>query len=69
MPGEDDADNDAGATIPGTLVSCLLDELDERCNCIDEVIESVRALFDSFMPWNLDSWATVRFVADSPLFG
>jgi hypothetical protein len=55
LPGDDEADNEAGATIPGTLVSCRLDELEERCICTEEVIESVRALFDSFIIWNLDS--------------
>ena len=64
--GDDEADTDAGATIPGTLVSCRLDELDDRCICMDDVIDSVKALFDSLIMWNLDSWATVLFVADSP---
>jgi hypothetical protein len=49
FPGDDEADNDAGATIPGTLVSCLLDELDDRCICMDEEIDSVSWLFDSFI--------------------
>lgn len=50
LPGEqDEGDMDAGATIPGTLVSCRLDELDERCSCIEDVMESPRALFDSFI--------------------
>lgn len=57
---------EAGATMPGTLVNCRLEELDDRCICIDEVMDSVRALFESLIKWNLDSWATVRFVADSP---
>lgn len=66
MPGEDETDTDAGAAMLGTLDSCRLDELEERCICIDEVIESVSAWFDSFMRWNLESCATVRFVAPSP---
>jgi hypothetical protein len=40
---------DAGATIPGTLVSCRLEELDDRCICTDDVIDSVRALLESFI--------------------
>jgi hypothetical protein len=55
FPGEDDAEREAGATIPGTLVNCRLEELEERCICTDEVMESVRALFDSFIMWNLDN--------------
>jgi hypothetical protein len=41
---------------------------DERCICRLEVIDSVRALLESLMAWNLDSCATVLFVADSPRF-
>jgi hypothetical protein len=67
--GDDDAETEAGATIPGTLASCRLDELDDRCICIEDVMDSVNALFESFIIWNLDSWATVLFVADSPRFG
>lgn len=54
--------------MPGTLVSCRLDELEDLWSCIDDdVIESVSWLFASFIMWNLESWATVRFVADSAL--
>jgi len=49
LPGDVDVDTEAGATMPGTLVSCLLDELDERCICIDDVIESPKALLDSLI--------------------
>jgi hypothetical protein len=54
--------------MPGTLVNCLLEELEDRCICTDEVIESVRVLLDSFIWWNLDSCMMVRLVADSPFF-
>jgi hypothetical protein len=53
--GDDEADMDAGLTMLGTLASCRLDELDDRCRCIDEVIDSVRALLASRIRWNLDS--------------
>lgn len=49
FPGDDDADTDAAATIPGTLVNCRLEELEERFICTDDVIDSVRALLDSFI--------------------
>jgi hypothetical protein len=49
-------------------VSCLLETVEERLSCIEEVIDSVRALFESLIMWNLDSWATVLLVADSPFF-
>ena len=62
FPGDDDADKEAGAT----LGSCRLDELEDLWSCIDDdVMESVSWLFASFIIWNLDSCATVRFVADS----
>ena len=69
FPGDDDdGEADAGAIMPGTLVNCRLDELDDLCNCMDEVMDSVRAWFDSFIMWNLDSCATVLFVDASPRF-
>jgi hypothetical protein len=49
FPGDEEADMDAGGSIPGTLASCLLEELDERCICMEEVIDSVRALLDSLI--------------------
>jgi hypothetical protein len=49
LPGEEATDTDAGFTMLGTLVNCRLDELDERWSCMDEVMESVRALLDSRM--------------------
>src|SRR4051794_38318858 len=66
FPGLDDVDIEAGCTMPGTLVSWRLDELDDRCICIAEAMDSVSTWFDSFIWWNLESWATVLLVADSP---
>lgn len=69
FPGDEDADKEAGAAMPGTLVSCRLDELEDLWSCMeDDVMESVSWLFASFIIWNLDSCATVRLVADSALF-
>jgi hypothetical protein len=47
LPGDEDADIEVAATIGGTLESCRLDELDDRCIIVDEDIDSVRRLFDS----------------------
>jgi hypothetical protein len=47
LPGEEDTDIEVAATIGGTLESCLLEELDDRCNIVEEDMDSVRALFDS----------------------
>ena len=49
FPGEDDADIDVAGTIGGTLDSCRLDELEDRCSIVDDDIYSVRALLDSRM--------------------
>lgn len=49
LPGDEEADMEAGATMPGTLVNCLLEELDDRCICTDEVMDSVRALLESLI--------------------
>jgi hypothetical protein len=61
--GDEDADMDAGFTMLGTFASWRLDELDDRCKCMEDVIESVRALFESRMRANLDSWAAVLLAA------
>lgn len=53
--GEEEADIEAGFTMLGTLASCRLEELDDRCRCTDEVIESVRTLLDSRISANLES--------------
>jgi hypothetical protein len=47
FPGDDDVDIEVAATIGGTLESCRLDEVDDRCNSVDDDIDSVKALFDS----------------------
>jgi len=49
FPGEDETDIEVAATIGGTLDSCLLDELEDRCNIVDDDIDSVSALFDSLI--------------------
>src|SRR3569833_1710116 len=64
--GDDDADMEAGVTMPGTLVSCRLDEVDDRCT--DEFIDSVKAMLESFISWNLDRCVIVFFVAGSLFF-
>lgn len=53
--GDEEADMDAGLTMLGTFASCRLEELDDRCRSIDDVMESVRALLDSRMSANFDS--------------
>jgi len=56
LTGESELDTEAGATMPGTLASCLLDVLDDRCICIeDDVMDSVNWWLASFMRWNLES--------------
>jgi hypothetical protein len=54
MPGDEEVDIEAG-TMLGTLASCRLDELDDRGNCMEEVIDSVKALLDSRISANLES--------------
>lgn len=51
LPGEDAVEIDVPATIGGTPDNCLLEEVDERCRCIDDDIESERAAFESRMRW------------------
>lgn len=48
FPGEEDADMEVAATICGTPES-RLDELGDRYKSVDDDIDSVNALFDSFM--------------------
>jgi hypothetical protein len=45
LPGDDEVEAEVAATIGGTLESCLLEELEERCNDMD--IESDRAALES----------------------
>jgi hypothetical protein len=66
FPGEDDTDIELAATIGGTLDSCRLDELEDRCKSVDDDIDSVRALLDSRINWNFESWALVLLVDASP---
>lgn len=47
LPGDDEMDIEAGLTMLGTLVNWRLEELDERCSWIEEVIDSVRTLLVS----------------------
>jgi hypothetical protein len=58
LPGDEDVEAEVAATIGGTLESCLLEELEERCNDMD--IESDRAAFESRILWNRLRAAAVR---------
>ena len=49
LPGEEDVEIEVPATIGGTLESCLLEELDDRCSIKDEDIDSDSAAFESLM--------------------
>lgn len=49
FPGDEAVEMDVPAAIGGTPESCLLDELDERCICTDDDIESESAAFESRM--------------------
>lgn len=51
FPGDEAVEIDVPATIGGTPDSCLLEDVDERCRCIDDDIESERAAFESRMRW------------------
>jgi len=66
LPGEEDVDIEVAPTMAGTLDNCRLDEVDDRCKSVDEDIDSVRALLDSRIDWNFESWALVRLVEASP---
>lgn len=51
------------ATIPGTPESCLLEALDERCMpCIEDDIDSERAVLESRIPRKRDRAAEVAVV-------
>lgn len=65
FPGEEEVEMDVPATIGGTLDSCRLLELDERCNNIDEDIESDNAALESLIDWNLVKAAPVRLLPAS----
>lgn len=66
MPGEEDVDIEVAVTIGGTLDSCRLDELDDRCNIVDDDMDSVKALLDSLIDWNRESCALVRLADAEP---
>lgn len=65
LPGDEEVDMDVPAIIGGTLESCRLEELDERCSNIEEDMESDNAAFESRIRWNLDKAAVVRRVEAS----
>lgn len=64
-PGEDEFDIDVPDTMGGTLESCRLDELEDRCSISDDDMESVRAMLESRIRWNLDKAALVLRLAAS----
>ena len=57
LPGEEAVETEVPCTMGGTLESCLLEELEERCRSIEEFNESDSWVFESRMPLNLDSAA------------
>jgi hypothetical protein len=52
FPGDDAVEIEVPEIIGGTPESCLLEEVDERCKCIDDDIESESAALESLMRWN-----------------
>lgn len=64
LPGDGDVDIDVPATIAGTLDSCRLEVLDDRCSMSEEDIDSERSLLVSLILWYLFNAALVlRFDA------
>lgn len=61
FPGEEAVEMDVPATIGGTPDSCLLEEMEERCMCIDCDIESDNAAFESRIPRKRARAAAVGF--------
>lgn len=51
FPGDEAVDMEVPEIIGGTPDSCLLEDVDERCKCIDDDIESDSAAFESRMRW------------------
>lgn len=49
LPGDEAVEIDVPATIGGTPDNCLLEDMEERCRCMDDDIESERAAFESRM--------------------
>lgn len=66
FPGEVEVDSDIVPPMPVRFASCRLETVEERLSCMEEVMDSVNAALDSLIIWNLDNWATVLLVADSP---
>lgn len=62
FPGDEAVEMEVPAAIGGIPESCLLDELDERCICTDEDIESDSAAFESRIRWNRVKAADVAVV-------
>ena len=50
FPGEEAVEMEVPATIGGTPDNCLLEEMEERCMCIDCDIESDNAALESRIP-------------------
>lgn len=69
MLGDGDVDIDAPATIAGTLDSCRLEELEDRCSISEDDIDSDKSLLVSLILWYLLSAALVRRVEASEALG
>jgi hypothetical protein len=65
FPGELEVEILVAATIGGTLLSALLEDVELRCKCIELVRLSLSKLWLSFMDWNRLSWFVVRLVLAS----
>ncbi len=49
FPGDEEVEIEVPATIGGTLESCRLEELEERCKRSDDDMESDKAALESLM--------------------
>ena len=49
FPGDDEVDVEVPPIIGGTLGSCLLEDVDDRCRSRDDDMESESAVFESFI--------------------
>ena len=65
FPGDEDVEREVAATMGGTLASCLLEELDDRCISCEDEIDSDKAALESRILWNLVRAALVLRVAAS----
>ena len=65
LPGEEAVETEVPWTIAGTFGSCLLDEVEDLCKSRDDESESDSAVFDSFIPRNLDSAAVVARIVEA----